>query len=86
MKKEIFIVQKEIEEAPCEHPECERFHQRFMERGHNDVRFHMTKKTWWLVIDTRTNSQVYNAATKKHCVWEADKLNRQFNEKTVVTF
>ena len=81
MRKEIFIVEKEIEEAPCEHPDCERFHQRFMEKDFNDVWFHMTKRTWWLVIDTRTGNQADNGATRKMMKMSADFLNRKLNEK-----
>ena len=81
MKKEIFIVEKEIQESPCEHPECERFHQRFMEKGFRDERFHMTKRTWWLVIDTRTGNQADNGATRKEVKRSADVLNRRLNER-----
>ena len=72
-----YILEKEIEEAPCEHPDCERFHQRFMEKGHNDIQFHMTKRVEWLVVDSETGNQVYNASLKKYCVMEADRLNNQ---------
>jgi len=70
-----YIVEKDIQESPCEHPLCDRLHKRFMQRGFNDVWFHETKSVWWLVIDSETGDQVHNAEGKKECVQHAKWLN-----------
>lgn len=76
-----YIVEKDIQEVPCEHPDCERFHQRFMVRNErNDVRYHDTKRVEWIVVDSETDSQVYNSLLKKDCVREAERLNNQEKE------
>jgi len=62
-----YKIEKEIQESPCEHPECDRFHKRFMQRGINDVWFHETKTDWWVVIEIATGDQAFNASTKKEC-------------------
>jgi hypothetical protein len=72
-----YIVEKEIEESPCEHPLCDQLHDRFMQKSDDHLSFHMTKRVEWLVIDTETGNQVYNASLKKHCVWEAARLNNR---------
>ena len=63
-----YIVEKEIELSPCEHPLCDQLHQRFMIMGIHGVRFHETKRVEWLVVDSETDSQVYNSSSTKHCV------------------
>jgi hypothetical protein len=64
----LYRIEKEIQESPCEHPECERFHQRFMQRGVNGDLYHETKTVWWVVVETATGDQAYNASTKSECV------------------
>lgn len=63
-----YRIEKEIQESPCEHPECEKFHQRFMQKGINNDWFHETKTTWWVVVEIATGDQAFNASTKKECV------------------
>lgn len=62
-----YVIEKEIQESPCEHPMCEHFHRQYMQRGINDVWFHETKTTWWIVIDTATGEQAFNASTRTEC-------------------
>ena len=71
-----YVVEKEIQESPCEHPLCDQLHKRFMQRGLSDVWFHETKTIWWLVVDTETGNQVHNASSKKECVQLAQWLNK----------
>lgn len=58
-------------EMPCEHPDCWRFHQRFMQRfpdgksyweesaGKFVDRFHMMKRYHWLIIDNETGHRAF---------------------------
>jgi len=81
-QKKRFVLEKEIELSPCEHPLCEQLHRRFMTadlKGERTV--HEIKSRWWLVIDSKTGDQVYNAQSMKDCKREADKLNQKQGEQ-----
>jgi hypothetical protein len=72
-----YIVQKQIEYSPCEHPMCDQLHRRFMQPTIHGGSFHETKTTWWIVVDTQTGMQAHNAKSQKECKQMADRLNVQ---------
>jgi len=46
--------------VPCDHPMCDRFHQRFMYDAGNGVRWHDKKRVNWLIIDTTTDQRAFD--------------------------
>jgi hypothetical protein len=66
---------KDGHEVPCDHPMCWQFHQRFMQRyydgglhfdesaGRRVDRYHLAKRTYWLIIDTETDERAFDGDT-----------------------
>lgn len=76
-----FVLEKETELSPCEHPLCEQLHRRFMTANTRGERIvHEIKTTWWLVVDSKTGNQMHNARTRKECKLTADRLNQRQGE------
>lgn len=76
-----YVVQKDIEYSPCEHPMCDQLHRRFMERTLHGGWFHEIKTTWWIVVDTQTGSQAHNAKSNKECKQMANRMNAAIKDE-----
>lgn len=90
-----YTVERDGHEVPCEHPMCWQLHQRFMQRmphgqtfyddsaGKHVDRYHMSKRTYWLIIDSETGQRAFDGDTydtkreaMQYLIWRTDNLLR----------